>query len=134
MTTRCAVLLLVASMLIGCPYDRLRRPYVQNKADTAVEVQIVLIDGVEIVYLLHKDNFLSLLSSVEHATTSKVTVMSISRVTFIADGQVIDELDAERIATMLKCTADPRDVTWYIEAEGLRPSTPCRQATHDSSR
>jgi hypothetical protein len=56
----------------------------------------------------------------------------IARITLFIGEDVIDEIDSERIAAMLACTSDPRDVTWYIEAEGLRPSVPCRSTANDT--
>ncbi len=116
MNTRVAALLIITCVLAGCPYDRLRPPYVENMMDNVVEVRILLINGTENVFTLRTGD--RLMYSADHTAISKVT--------FISDGDVIDELDEERIATMLQCTADPRDVTWYIEANKLRPSVPCR--------
>lgn len=119
MNLRVALLCLIVSVLVGCPYDRLRPPYLRNEMDIVVEARIMLTNGAENVFMLEKGN--RLMYSADPG--------SIARVTFIARGDVVDEIDAERIAEMLKCTPDPRDVIWHIEAGGLRPSVPCRPPT-----
>lgn len=124
MKFRTAGLVFTVAMLVGCPYDRLRPPYFENKMNVAVEAQIVLTDGTENMFMLRPDD--RLLYSADY--------VKISKVTFISDDEVIDILDQDRIDMMLKCTADPRDVTWYIESDGLRPSVPCRQKTRDSNK
>jgi hypothetical protein len=112
----CGLLVLV---LGGCPYDRLYSPRLKNNMDSPVEMRIVLTDGTVI------DDGAELAPGV--GLVWGYPPERIATITLLVGGKAVDELDAERIAAMLNCTADPRDVTWYIEAEGLRPSTPCRQ-------
>jgi len=115
MILRALILGLIASLLAGCPYDRVHPPYLQNKMTVPVDVEIVLLEGVVSAGVLEPGGRLGFGYRPD----------SIAKVTFSVAEKVIDEIDALRIALMLKCTADPRLVTWLIEADGLRPSIPC---------
>jgi len=46
MILRALILGLIASLLAGCPYDRVHPPYLQNKMNVPVDVEIVLLEGV----------------------------------------------------------------------------------------
>jgi len=115
MTLRVLILGLIASLLTGCPYDRFYPPRLQNQMNVPVGLRIVLVDGAVNEVRIEPGERLLFGYQTE----------SLSKLTFSVEGKVIDEIDAPRIALMLKCTADPRLVTWFIEADGLRPSIPC---------
>ena len=105
-------------LLAGCPYDKFYGPRLKNNINLPVETRIVLTDGTVI------DDGVGLAPGV--GLVWGYPPESIAKISLVAGGRVIDEIDAQRIAEMLRCTPDPRDVTWYIESAGLRPSVTCR--------
>lgn len=110
---------LAGLFLVGCPYDRLHLPRLENATGALVEMRVVLTNGTII------DNGGALAPG--DAVVWGYPPEQIARITLSVGGEVVEDLDAEHIAVMLKCTKNPRDVTWYIEADGVRPSTPCRR-------
>lgn len=116
---RASLCCLAGLFMVGCPYDRLYSPRLENATGALVGMQVVLANGTII------DDGGALAPG--DAVVWGYPPEQIARITLSVDGEVVEDLDAERIAVMLKCTANPRDVTWYIEADGVRPSRPCRQ-------